>query len=447
MKCRIRFLHKILLVPFLGAILSCSTSSSQKIEVNIEDNINSDENGQNEVTSVKGKILSGYQGWFNTPTDGYNLGWKHYKISGKFEPGICSIDYWPDLTEFTDKELFETSFIHSNGRKANVFSSTHPKTVDRHFKWMEEYGIDGVFVQRFVTNVRNQTTHNNINAVFNNCYQSSLDHNRLISVMYDFSGSNQDIVENTIKDWKQLVDKYNINQSSKKNLLTYNNKPIVALWGVGFKDREYTLENVRELIRFFKDDPVYGGCSILLGVPTGWRTLTRDCINDPVLHELIKSIDIVHPWTPGRYNSLNKANEHRQNYTKNDKAWCDANDLLYMPVVFPGFSWHNLKKGLGEEADLGSIPRLKGEFLWRQFYNGISENVETMYVAMFDEMDEGTCIFKVTDDVPIGDSPFLDYEGLPSDYYLWLTGKAGEMLRKEIPLTINQPQYPNLNSF
>jgi glycoprotein endo-alpha-1,2-mannosidase len=31
---------------------------------------------------------------------------------------------------------------------------------------------------------------------------------------------------------------------------------------------------------------------------------------------------------------------------------------------------------------------------------------------------------------------------LPSDYYLWQTGQAAKMLRKEIILTKKQPIYP-----
>ena len=61
---------------------------------------------------------------------------------------------------------------------------------------------------------------------------------------------------------------------------------------------------------------------------------------------------------------------------------------------------------------------------------------------MFDEMDEGTCIFKVTDNPPIGENKFLTYEGLPSDYYLWLTGQASKMLKKEILLREEKPLYP-----
>ena len=113
---------------------------------------------------------------------------------------------------------------------------------------------------------------------------------------------------------------------------------------------------------------------------------------------------------------------------------------MYMPVVFPGFSWANMKNDM---TIFNQIPRLKGDFLWRQFYNAISSEAKTIYVAMFDEIDEGTCIFKIDNNPPEGgNSKFLTYEGLPSDYYLWLTGRAGKMLRKEMSLTKSKPSYP-----
>ena len=50
-----------------------------------------------------------------------------------------------------------------------------------------------------------------------------------------------------------------------------------------------------------------------------------------------------------------------------------------------------------------------------------------LYVAMFDEVDEGTAIFKCTNDPPQGDgAKFIGYEGLPSDFYLKLVGGAFE---------------------
>ncbi len=63
-----------------------------------------------------------------------------------------------------------------------------------------------------------------------------------------------------------------------------------------------------------------------------------------------------------------------------------------------------------------------------------------IYQAMFDEVDEGTAILKCTNTPPVGASKFLTYEGLPSDYYLWLVGEGGKMLRGEIPLTQEIPK-------
>ena len=52
---------------------------------------------------------------------------------------------------------------------------------------------------------------------------------------------------------------------------------------------------------------------------------------------------------------------------------------------------------------------------------------------MFDEIDEGTAIFKCTNDPPVGASSFLTYEGKPSDHYLWLTGQGAKLIREEMP--------------
>ena len=100
---------------------------------------------------LKGKILCGYQGWFNTPDDGANLGWKHWFRDGKRPPDLdnIGIDILPDVSELAPEARHATGLIGSDGRPVELFSSFHPQTVDTHFSWMREYGIDGVFVQRF----------------------------------------------------------------------------------------------------------------------------------------------------------------------------------------------------------------------------------------------------------------------------------------------------------
>ncbi|MCK5173340.1 MAG: hypothetical protein KAR47_08110, partial [Planctomycetes bacterium] len=58
--------------------------------------------------TLKGKVMTGYQGWFNCEGDGANLTWTHWaKDLGKpFQPGNIAVDQWPDVSEFDDDELY-----------------------------------------------------------------------------------------------------------------------------------------------------------------------------------------------------------------------------------------------------------------------------------------------------------------------------------------------------
>ena len=51
---------------------------------------------------------------------------------------------WPDVSEYGPQERFiAPGFTYSNGAPAELFSSDNPATVQRHFEWMRDYGIDG----------------------------------------------------------------------------------------------------------------------------------------------------------------------------------------------------------------------------------------------------------------------------------------------------------------
>ena len=168
----------------------------------------------------------------------------------------------------------------------------------------------------------------------------------------------------------------------------------------------------------------------------GWRTLDADSVNDPFLHRVVGKADIVSPWTVGRYSSLQAVTEHAQQRWQKDVEWCKEHGKEYLPVVFPGFSWHNRH----HKAPLNEIPRLKGRFLWKQFAEAKKAGATMIYQAMFDEMDEGTAIFKCTSDPPAGESQFVTYEGLPSDHYLWLVGMGGKLMRGEAAVSEAPPK-------
>ena len=115
-------------------------------------------------------------------------------------------------------------------------------------------------------------------------------------------------------------------------------------------------------------------------------------------------------------------------------AWCRERGITYLPVAFPGFSWHNLHGG-----PLDQIPRRGGTFLWAQAVAARRAGAECLYVAMFDEVDEGTAVFKCAEPPPGARHAFLGMEGLPSDHYLRLTGEIGRLLRSPPPWSDELP--------
>lgn len=379
-----------------------------------------------------GKILCGYQGWFNTPGDGADLGWKHWVRDGKRPPALDNlcIDILPDVSELAPDERHATELAGNDGRKVELFSSANPQTVDRHFRWMKDCSIDGVFVQRFVGPLSSPRHLRNCTVVLDNCRAAANRHGRAYAVMYDLSGLKQGDAAAVLADWRALRTRMTIGDDPA--YLRLGGRPLVAVWGIGFNDhRSYRLDDCREIVATLKAD----GCAVMCGIPTGWRTLDRDAAADPALHELVAMCDVASPWTVGRYRTPDDVSRHATRDWAADTAWCRERSILFMPVAFPGFSWHNLHGG-----PLGQIPRLKGEFLWRQFAEASRVGAETIYVAMFDEVDEGTAIFKCADP-PAGEpaGKLLGLEGLPNDHYLRLTGEAAKLLRARAPLPARRP--------
>ena len=371
--------------------------------------------------SIRSLVMTGYQGWFNTPEDGAGLGWKHFEKEKEFKPGKCTIDLWPDVSEY--EKTYETAFKLPDETPAKVFSSYDASTIDLHFKWMKQYGIDGVFMQRFVVSIRNQKGKDNYNKILNNAILSAEKYDRAICLMYDLSGMEAGEEDILIRDWKELCEKYKLVSRNNNHYVYHHGKPLVAVWGIGFNDRrKYGYEQVKKIIDFLKSE----GCSILVGVPTHWRTLTIDAVSDTRLLELVKQADIVHPWLVGRFD--NNTYEPYRKSIEEDIKWCKANGKDYMPVLFPGFSWHNMKK----DAPQNMIPRLGGCFFWKQVKGAVGAGAESLYLAMFDEIDEGTAFFKCTNTPPVGESSFITYEGEAPDHYLWLAGEAAKYLRGEL---------------
>eukprot|EP00026_Physarum_polycephalum_P007217 Phypoly_transcript_07274.p1 GENE.Phypoly_transcript_07274~~Phypoly_transcript_07274.p1 ORF type:complete len:266 (+),score=21.61 Phypoly_transcript_07274:117-914(+) len=158
-------------------------------------------------STINKKVLFGYQGWFGTPARG-NVGWFHWSQNGQPPSGSNSnFDVWPDLSEFAANELYPTNLHYSNGQTAGLYLASDPRTINRHFQWMQNYGLDGILLQRFVNEIaspddphgqmRNDVTRAVINAASAT--------GRVWAIEYDTSGADPNSILSVLQnDWKYL---------------------------------------------------------------------------------------------------------------------------------------------------------------------------------------------------------------------------------------------------
>ncbi|HVM49179.1 MAG TPA: Ig-like domain-containing protein [Candidatus Acidoferrum sp.] len=389
-----------------------------------------------DASTLSNKLMMGYQGWFACTNDGSpGNQWEHWSSSKTPVATNLVVDFWPDISELGSNELFSTGMKLPDGSPARVYSAWNQTTVARHFKWMKDNHLDGVFLQRFGSELSNATLLPFRNQVTVNVRIGAETYGRVFAIMYDISGMSSNALLSTLtNDWLYLANTMGITNSP--SYVRHKGKPVVAVWGFGFTDRPGTPQDATNLIAFFKA----AGCTVMGGVPTYWRTLSNDSQTNPAWATAYRSFDIISPWSVGRYATTNDVDNFQLNQIIPDLQDTRSHGLDYMPVIFPGFSWHNLNGGT-----LNQTPRLGGAFYWRQVFDAIGAGCNMLYGAMFDEMNEGTSMLKMAptaNQLPVGASlvPLnVDGYALPSDWYLQLANQAGKMLRHEIPL---QPRLP-----
>ncbi len=393
-------------------------------------------------STLKGKVLLGYQGWFRCPAGGASgTNWSHWTSSGAPAAASIVIDMYPDLREFEPGEACTVPGMTVGGSPARLFSAGNSKTVARHFRWMRDYRLDGVLVQRFVSDLPGN--YSSGDAVLKNILAAAAQYGRTFAIEYDISGANPaGVIAALQKDWNYLVNELGV--TAHPLYLHEGGKPVVSVWGIGLNDSKHPpndIPSALQLIDWFRStaNVIYIG-----GTPSGWRTSSNDAFSDPAWSAVYKSMDVIQPWTVGRYGTLAEADAWASNRIRPDLAATNANNQLYMPVIFPGFSWYNLNR----EKPQNQIPRNGGSFLWRQAINARQSGAQMLKIAMFDEVNESTAMFKLAarrSDAP--DQGYwltLDADGLmlPSDWYLRLAGEIARIFRGQSAASAAVPANP-----
>jgi hypothetical protein len=392
-------------------------------------------------SSLRGVHVAGYQGWFACPGDGaVGVGWGHWFRGGSNpeDPNSLAIDLWPDTSELGPDERCPTAFHLPSGAPAFLFSDQNAKTVARHFAWMKQYGIDGAAMQRFVTGLARADLKRNFDTVLSNARAGAEANRRGFFIMYDISGMHGAAALQAIEqDWPHLTADLHLTDSPA--YIFNRGKPVVGIWGLGFKDRDISPDQAAAIIRYFRTAAV--SATVLGGVPASWRNpgsdgYYPDSRTEPQWAAVYRSLDVISPWSVGRFGENKGADNFARLRLVPDIAETRRLGIEYMPVVFPGFSWAH---GAGRESGspLNVMPKRCGAFYQRQIDNAIKARAQMLYTAMFDEINEGTAIFKLAagpSQEPVGVNLFaLDADRCrtaTTDMYLRLAGQATRALEK-----------------
>jgi len=192
----------------------------------------------------------------------------------------------------TEDELCPTGMTDTKGNPVYAFSSYNSLTVLRHFYWMAQYGIDGVELERFATELMDPRREEVRNHVTANVKTAAETYGRFFYIQYD--GVEKSTLGKIKQDWKYLVDTLKITESPQ--YMRHDGLPVVGIFGLGFEGRDVNPGEAKELLQFFQENPEERyQAHVKGGVPFFWRTLDRDSSSDDAWTEVYRTFDIINP--------------------------------------------------------------------------------------------------------------------------------------------------------
>jgi len=388
--------------------------------------------------TIQGLWITGYQAWFRTPNDGgQSPSWHHY-FHGAPKVENWTMDYWADVSEYPEDSLtIIPDMYFEDGTPVYAYASIHPKVIDTHFKWMKEYDIDGVWLQYFTISNNAQNRENkNREEIIKMVAQAAAKYGRLWSISYDpASHDAATVYDDIISHWKHLVDS---GLTAQDCYMNEQGLPVVQIWSFSGIQNPWIPINAEignKLINFFNQEGKYKAF-LVAGVNWDWGS-----IKDQEYQDMYAKLKAVIPWNVGNI-ARNEKQEamSSMSFWRSDFERTEGRGTIWIPTVYPGFSWENLQRVRNNPESAANIAgRRKGEYLWEQLYKCSEIGATSLCLSMFDEVDEGTAFFKI-ETRDMSHLNLKNSDGMPADWWLRLVREAhkyqreGKPLPKEIPI-------------
>ena len=225
-----------------------------------------------DASTIRNKVLAGYQGWAGARSE-----WDHWSNDGNVPSAAAKNEHFemvPQTGEYPASALHDTEFKYNgNGSVVPLYENAADGVVDLHFRWMADYGIDGVLVQRFISECTAPgAALTQRNAILKQVDAAAAQHGRVYAMMWDMSGASAQWDSDIKNDFNTYVKSYTANPQ----YLREGGRPVVCIFGIGLTDHEQaTAESALALIRWLQGQGLY----VIGSGPYYWRTGDHDALS------------------------------------------------------------------------------------------------------------------------------------------------------------------------
>jgi len=204
-----------------------------------------------DATTLDGKVLCGYQGWFNTPCDSEPFGFGHWGHGLGETNGRFVVDMWPDLSEYDPKDLCEVPGLKMpDGSPARLYSAYLTGPVLLHCNGCGSMESMASLSVGLSAKPPSRPACATSTPFWPASGRGVIERAASGAMMLDLSMGRNATTSIVMEDWKFLCDKVKVREDSR--YLHHQGKPVVLLWGLGFKDRPWAPEQGGRIDQFLQ---------------------------------------------------------------------------------------------------------------------------------------------------------------------------------------------------